>query len=69
MGAVLNAADEVAVAAFLEEKISFAEIGEVVHETFEHLGHAKNEKTLEAFASVDAETRAYASTLVEKCRK
>ena len=69
MGAVLNAADEVAVAAFLAEKITFAEIGEVVHAAFEHLSDAKNEKTLEAFVSVDRETRAYAGALVEKYRK
>ena len=69
MGAVLNAADEVAVAAFLSEKITFAEIGEVVREAFDHLAYAKNEKTLEAFEAVDRETRAYARTLVEKYGK
>ena len=47
----------------------FAEIGEVVHEAFEHLAYAKNEKTLEAFEDVDRETRAYARALVEKYEK
>ena len=66
MGAVLNAADEVAVAAFLAKKIPFYAIGEVVAEAFESLGSAKEAKTLDALDAFDKEARAAASSLLQK---
>jgi len=66
MGAVLNAADEVAVAAFLAKKIPFYVIGEVVEEAFERLGAAKEAKTLDALDAFDKEARAAASSLLSK---
>lgn len=66
MGAVLNAADEVAVAAFLGGRIPFYRIAEVVEEVFLSLGDAKNASTLDAFNAYDKEARAVAAALVEK---
>ncbi len=66
MGAVLNAADEVAVAAFLGGRISFYRIAEVVEEAFLSLEEAKSASTLDAFDAYDKEARALASALIKK---
>ena len=66
MGAVLNAADEVAVAAFLGGRISFYRIAEVVEEAFLSLAEAKSASTLDAFDAYDKEARALASALIKK---
>ncbi len=66
MGAVLNAADEVAVAAFLEGKLPFYRIAEVVEETFSALGAAQSAKTLSALSECDKEARAVAASLLKK---
>jgi 1-deoxy-D-xylulose-5-phosphate reductoisomerase len=55
-GAVLNAADEVAVAAFLGGRIAFPRIAAVVDEAVERWG-APQEPALEAIAALDAEVR------------
>lgn len=65
MGAVLNAADEVAVQAFLEGKLPFYRIAEVVCETFHALTAAKAESSLEALSVFDLEARAYALTRIQ----
>ena len=56
MPAALNAADEVAVAAFLEEKIPFYRISEVVCEALERAPSGKAD-TLEELISCDREVR------------
>ena len=61
MPAILNAADEVAVAAFLKERVSFLGISEVVEKVFERLTHQKNETTLSGIISADREARALAA--------
>lgn len=66
MGAVLNAADEVAVAAFLEGRLAFYRIFEVVSETFGALTAAKSACTLSDLYACDTEARAVASALVRK---
>ena len=53
--AVLNAADEVAVDAFLNEKIRFADIPRVVIGTYEMLGGAKHARTLDEIVAYDGE--------------
>ena len=65
MGAVLNAADEVAVQAFLEGKLPFYRIAEVVCETFHALSAAKEASTLDALSSFDREARAHALTRIK----
>lgn len=63
--AVVNAADEIAVDAFLKEKISFSQISEVVIKTYEALVAAKNEHTLEGILAFDKQAREYASELLK----
>ncbi len=60
MGAVLNAANEVAVAAFLREKIGFTDIFDCVSDTFERLSDKKSVHTLEGILDADREARAFA---------
>ena len=62
--AVLNAANEVAVAAFLSEKIKFTAIPTVVSETVERLTALKNAKTVDDLLSADREARRIAGTLI-----
>ena len=62
--AVLNAANEVAVAAFLKEEISFLEIFDVVKRTVDAMASAKNADTLEERIAYDREARRYAADLL-----
>lgn len=57
MPAVLNAANEVAVAAFLKGKIGFYDIIESVSETLDSLSSAKDTHTLEGILEYDGEAR------------
>ena len=61
--AVYNAANEVAVEAFLREEIGFLEMGEVVSGALDQLGREPLE-SLEHVLHVDGETRAVTSALV-----
>ena len=58
--AVLNAADEVAVEAFLNGKISFTDISKVVIGTYEMMGGARYARSLEDILASDKEARAIA---------
>ena len=62
--AVLNAANEVAVAAFLKEKISFTDISRIVSETVEKLTVCKNAKTVEKLLDADRQARSVAAALI-----
>ena len=64
MPAVMNAADEVAVDAFLKEKISFTNIFRVVTETFDKMHTASSLVTLEDIISADRAARRIASELI-----
>ena len=64
MPAVMNAADEVAVDAFLKEKISFTDIFRVVTETFDKMHTASSLVTLEDIISADRAARRIASELI-----
>ena len=57
MAAVLNAADEIAVDAFLKEKISFSEISDTVISTYERMSDSKNARSLEEIIKADKEAR------------
>ena len=65
MPAVLNAADEVAVSAFLEGRISFSAITEAVYGTFEKLLGARAD-TVEEFIFYDREARQIAEQIVSQ---
>ncbi len=64
--AALNAANEVAVAAFLSEKISFSEISEVVLNVLEHMPDTGTAETLSARIACDREARQRAATLLAR---
>lgn len=65
--AVLNAANEVAVAAFLERRLRFDHIHVVNRATLEALAPSKTEG-LEALLALDAQARAVALACVDRCR-
>ena len=54
---VLNAANEVAVDAFLDEKIKFNDIAVLIEQTLDRANITENVATLEAILTVDAEAR------------
>ena len=62
--AVLNAANEAAVDAFLKERIGFADISDVVRKTVTGLESAKNARTLEERLLCGQEARIRASELI-----
>jgi 1-deoxy-D-xylulose-5-phosphate reductoisomerase len=63
--AILNAANETAVDAFLKEQIGFLDIAHIVEETLEH--YTPNApRALDHLFSIDAAARIYAATLMEK---
>lgn len=62
-GAILNAANEVGVAAFLAEKIRFTEIARINEETLNRIP-ATHCKTLEEYEQTDREAREMASSLI-----
>jgi len=64
--AILNAANEIAVAAFLEGRIGFLEIAAIVADTLSGYDPAPPE-TLEAVLAVDAEARRLAGERVKDC--
>lgn len=64
--AILNAANEVAVAAFLANRIGFLEIAAIVADTLERYDPAAP-ATLEAVIAIDADARRLAGERVEDC--
>jgi len=61
----LNAADEVAVAAFLEERIGFDEIPQIVEEVMSATPAGKLE-SIHIVLSLDAEARQLAADMVQQ---
>ena len=64
--AVLNAANEVAVAAFLERKLSFVGIFDLVTQTVERLEGAKNTSDIDDILACDREARAIANEILKQ---
>ena len=64
--AVLNAANEVAVAAFLARRVGFLEIAAIVSDTLERYDPAAPE-TLDQLLAIDAEARTIAGERVKDC--
>ncbi len=64
--AILNAANEIAVAAFLARRIGFLEIAAIVEDTLDRYDPAGPE-TLDAVLAIDAEARRLASERVKDC--
>ena len=66
MGAVINAADEVAVDAFLHGRLSFVGISEVISQTFEKMISCKACSTLEELLEIDKEARQICLSLIKE---
>ncbi|MEY4350134.1 MAG: hypothetical protein RL078_176, partial [Bacteroidota bacterium] len=62
---VLNAANEEAVAAFLERKISFLEIGQLNEQCMRNMANVLNPR-YEDFVAADAQARAYVQAQIAK---
>ncbi len=67
--AVLNAANEVAVAAFLQARIAFGDIFKVVEQTLSKMssGTTHVPQSLEELLGVDRQARLHASEIAERC--
>ena len=64
MGAVLNAADEVAVSAFLGGKIGFLGISDTVLAVYEKMLYAKELRSIDEILAADAESRKLARSII-----
>ncbi|MDO4672628.1 MAG: 1-deoxy-D-xylulose-5-phosphate reductoisomerase [Porphyromonadaceae bacterium] len=62
---VLNAANEVAVDAFLHDKLSFCDIPNLIEKTIDQMPYIINPK-LQDFMNTDRESRAFATSLLRK---
>ena len=69
MGAVLNAANEVAVSAFLSEKIGFTDIFDCVEDVVSSLAHKKDIHDLQSILSADKEARELADNYVNLIKR
>ena len=69
MGAVLNAANEVAVSAFLSEKIGFTDIFDCVTDTVSSLTERKNVHDLDGILDADRESRSKALAFVNSIKR
>ena len=61
----MNAANEIAVEAFLHEKINFLNIPEVIEKSMEKISFVK-EPSLDDYIATDYDTRIYTKELVGK---
>ena len=68
LGTVFNAANEIAVESFLNKKINFNEIYEVIYRTFDK-NIVSNEVTIESINEVDAQTRINAQKVIKSISK
>ena len=64
MPAVLNAADEIAVEAFLQGRIGFTDIFTVVEKTYEKMADARSAVTIDAIIECDRRARSIAATFI-----
>lgn len=64
---VLNAANEIAVAAFLEDKVSFLGMSDILEETLCHIKNTNN-LSLDDYIAFDTESRIVARDLINKVK-
>ncbi len=65
MGAVVNAADEVAVGAFLDGKIKFTGISDTVMTVYDRMLYAKNLNSIDEILATDSEARQIAKSVID----
>lgn len=63
MACIMNAANEVAVAAFLQDKVGFTKINDIVIQSMQHVAFI-NHPTYEQYVATNREARNYASSLI-----
>ena len=63
MPCIVNAANEIVNRAFIEDKISFTRIAEIIHETMQYVPFSQ-ESELETYLLTDEEARKYAASLI-----
>lgn len=63
MPCILNAANEIANRAFIDDRISFHRISEIIEQAMAHIPFS-NESSLDTYLSTDKDTRKYAKTLI-----
>ncbi|MBW6498515.1 MAG: 1-deoxy-D-xylulose-5-phosphate reductoisomerase [Bacteroidales bacterium] len=68
MPCILNAANEVAVAAFLKDKVGFLQMSDVIATCMEKINYL-NEPNLQDFLNTDAETRILANALLNDLKQ
>ena len=68
MPAVMNAADEVAVEAFLDGGISFTDIFRTVTDTFARMHTASAARSLDDIIGADREARAKAKEIINRIK-
>jgi 1-deoxy-D-xylulose-5-phosphate reductoisomerase len=64
MPCILNAANEVCVAAFLQDRIGFLEMSDVIAETMER-AEFREKSTLDEYIETDAQARRLAASLIK----
>lgn len=64
MPCILNAANEIAVYAFLKNRIGFLDMTEVVEKTMQHVAHIA-EPSLEDYFETDGDARTFAASLIQ----
>lgn len=64
MPCILNAANEIAVYAFLKNRIGFLDMTEIVEKTMQNVAHI-TEPTLEDYFETDGEARTFAASLIQ----
>jgi 1-deoxy-D-xylulose-5-phosphate reductoisomerase len=64
MPCILNAANEIAVYAFLKNRIGFLDMTDVVEKTMQNVAHIA-EPTLEDYFETDGEARTFAASLIQ----
>ena len=63
MPCIMNAANEIVNRAFIEDRISFTRIAEIIHKTMQHVPFSQ-ESELDTYLLTDHEARAYAASLI-----
>ncbi|MDD3789822.1 MAG: 1-deoxy-D-xylulose-5-phosphate reductoisomerase, partial [Petrimonas sp.] len=64
MPCILNAANEIAVASFLQEKTGYLQMSEIIEKTMQSVSFVNN-PSLEDYLKTDKEARRYASQIIE----
>ena len=63
MPCIVNAANEIANRAFIDDQISFQRISEIIEQAMSHIPFS-NDSSLDTYLLTDKETREYAKTLL-----